>query len=157
MAGKVTGIGVIGLLQVVAVLGAAAGKSLALGLLDSRSLDLGATIAWTLVWFVVGFIAYSLALATLASMVSRQEDVASITAPVLVLMDIPCLIGISIARRTRSSWCSATSPSPHPCQADADADSDRARSRGELGDHRVSRALLGRSRGPQEYIRASAL
>ena len=97
MAGKVTGIGVIGLLQVVAVISAAAGTALALGLLDTSSLDLGATIAWALVWFVVGFITFSLALAALASLVSRQEDVASVTAPVLVLMVIPYVIGISIA------------------------------------------------------------
>jgi ABC-2 type transport system permease protein len=97
MAGKVTGIGVIGLLQVVAVIAAAAGTALALGLLDTSSLDLGATIAWALVWFVVGFITFSLALAALASLVSRQEDVASVTAPVLMLMIIPYLIGISIA------------------------------------------------------------
>ena len=97
MAGKVTGIGVIGLLQVVAVISAAAGTALALGLLDTSSLDLGATIAWALVWFVVGFITFSLALAALASLVSRQEDVASVTAPVLILMIIPYVIGISIA------------------------------------------------------------
>jgi ABC-2 type transport system permease protein len=97
MAGKVMGIGVIGLLQVVAVIAAAAGTALALGLLDTSNLDLGATIAWALVWFVVGFITFSLALAALASLVSRQEDVASVTAPVLVLMIIPYVIGISIA------------------------------------------------------------
>lgn len=97
MAGKVTGIGVIGLLQVVAVIAAAAGTALTLGLLDTSSLNLGATIAWALVWFVVGFITFSLALAALASLVSRQEDVASVTAPVLVLMIIPYVIGISIA------------------------------------------------------------
>ena len=97
MAGKVTGIGVIGLLQVVAVIAAAAGTALTLGLLDTSSLDLGATIVWALVWFVVGFITFSLALAALASLVSRQEDVASVTAPVLVLMIIPYVIGISIA------------------------------------------------------------
>ena len=68
MAGKVTGIGVIGLLQVVAVIAAAAGTALTLGLLDTSSLDLGATIAWALVWFVVGFITFSLALAALASL-----------------------------------------------------------------------------------------
>ena len=97
MAGKVTGIGVIGLLQVVAVIAAAAGTALTLGLLDTSSLNLGATIAWALVWFVVGFITFSLALAALASLVSRQEDVASVTAPVLILMIIPYVIGISIA------------------------------------------------------------
>jgi ABC-2 type transport system permease protein len=97
MAGKVLGIGVIGLIQVVVVAGSAAATALALGLLDASSLDLGATIAWALVWFVIGFLTYSLALAAMASLVSRQEDVASVTAPVLVLMVIPYMIGISIA------------------------------------------------------------
>ena len=34
---------------------------------------------WALVWFVIGFATYSLVLAALASLVSRQEDVASVT------------------------------------------------------------------------------
>ena len=97
MAGKVLGIGVIGLLQVVLVIAAASGTALALDLLDASSLDLGATIVWALVWFLVGFVMFSLALAALASLVSRQEDVASVTAPVLFLMVIPYIIGISIA------------------------------------------------------------
>ncbi len=97
MAGKVLGIGVIGLLQVVAVIGAAAGTALALGLLDTSSLDLGSTVVWALAWFVLGFVTYALALASLASLVSRQEDVGSVTAPVLLLMIIPYIIGISIA------------------------------------------------------------
>ncbi len=97
MAGKVLGIGAIGLAQVVVVIGAAAGTALALGLLDTSSLDLGTTVVWALAWFALGFVTFSLALAALASLVSRQEDVASVTAPVLLLMIIPYVIGISIA------------------------------------------------------------
>lgn len=97
MAGKVLGIGVVGLLQVAAVVVGAAGTALALGLVETSSIDLGATVAWALVFFVVGFVMYSLALAALASLVSRQEDVASVTAPVMMLMIIPYVIAISIA------------------------------------------------------------
>ena len=97
MAGKVLGIGVIGLIQVLVVISAAAGTALALDLLDASSLDLGSTVVWALAWFVLGFVMYALALAALASLVSRQEDVASVTAPVLLLMIIPYVIGISIA------------------------------------------------------------
>ena len=157
MAGKVTGIGVIGLLQVVAVIAAAAGTALALGLLDTSSLDLGATIAWALVWFVVGFITYSLALAALASLVSRQEDVASVTAPVLVLMIIPYVIGISIA-----PW-DPTNPvvvcaQLHPLRrTHGDADADSARLRRDVGDHRVPRALPGRDPGTRVGCRPDLL
>ncbi|MEO5981951.1 MAG: ABC transporter permease [Pedococcus sp.] len=97
MAGKVIGIGLVGLLQVAAVVAGAAGTALALGLVETSSIDLGATVLWSLVFFVVGFLMYSLALAALASLVSRQEDVASVTAPVMMLMIIPYVIAISIA------------------------------------------------------------
>jgi ABC-2 type transport system permease protein len=97
MAGKVLGIGVIGLIQVVLVVGAGAGTALALGLVDTSSLNLGVTALWVVIWFVVGFTMYALALAALAALVSRQEDVGSVTAPVITLMMIPYIIGISIA------------------------------------------------------------
>ncbi|MDO5739943.1 MAG: ABC transporter permease [Ornithinimicrobium sp.] len=97
MAGKVMGIGVVGLLQVATVVAGAAGTALSLGLVETSSIDLGATMLWALVFFVVGFLMYSLAFAALASLVSRQEDVASVTAPVMMAMIIPYVIAISIA------------------------------------------------------------
>ncbi len=96
MAGKVLGIGVVGLIQVVAVVGSGVGTALALGLLDSSSLDLGSAALWALTWFVVGFAMYALVLAALASLVSRQEDVGSVTGPVMTLLVVPYVIGISI-------------------------------------------------------------
>jgi ABC-2 type transport system permease protein len=97
MAGKVLGIGTIGLLQVAVIVAGGVGTASALGLVDASSIDLGATAAWALVWYVVGFLTYATALAALASLVSRQEDVASVTAPVTLLMVVPYVIGISIA------------------------------------------------------------
>lgn len=97
MAGKVLGIGVIGLTQVVLVVGAGAGTAAALGLVDASSINLGVTALWVVVWFVVGFTMYALALAALSALVSRQEDVGSVTAPIMTLMMIPYLIGVSIA------------------------------------------------------------
>ena len=97
MAGKVLGIGAIGTLQVGLVVVAGAGSALALGLLETSSLDVGATAAWALIWFVLGFAAYALVLAALASLVSRQEDVGSVIAPVTTLMIVPYIVGISIA------------------------------------------------------------
>ncbi|KQY48143.1 sodium ABC transporter permease [Cellulomonas sp. Root137] len=97
MAGKVLGIGVIGLIQVVLVVGAGSGTALALGLVDTSSINLGVTALWVVIWFVIGFTMYALALGALAALVSRQEDVGSVTAPVLTLMMIPYIIGVSIA------------------------------------------------------------
>lgn len=96
MAGKVLGIGVVGLLQVALVVAAGAGTATALGLLDTSSLDIGTTALWALVWFVVGFAMYALVLGALGALVSRQEDVGSVIGPVTTLMIIPYVLGISI-------------------------------------------------------------
>lgn len=96
MAGKVIGIGVIGLIQVVVLVVGAAGTATATGLVKPGQIALGATAAWTLAWFVVGFAMYALVLAALAALVSRQEDVGSVTAPVIMLMVVPYMIGISV-------------------------------------------------------------
>ncbi|MEZ0447066.1 ABC transporter permease [Cellulomonas sp. ICMP 17802] len=97
MAGKVLGIGVIGLSQVVLVVASGAGTALALGLVDTSSINLGVAALWVVIWFVIGFTMYALALGALAALVSRQEDVGSVTAPVMTLMMIPYIIGVSIA------------------------------------------------------------
>jgi ABC-2 type transport system permease protein len=97
MAGKVLGIGLIGLGQIVLVVGAGAGTAAALGLVDASSVDLGMTALWVVIWFIVGYTTYALALAALAALVSRQEDVGSVTAPVMTVMMIPYIIGVSIA------------------------------------------------------------
>lgn len=97
MAGKVTGIGLVGLLQVVLVVGAGVGTALWLGLLHASSLALGTTAVWAIVWFLIGFASYALVFAALASLVSRQEDVASVVGPVTAVMVVPYIIGISVA------------------------------------------------------------
>ncbi|GEL95233.1 ABC transporter permease [Cellulomonas composti] len=96
MAGKVLGIGVVGLIQVGLVVGSGAATASVLGLLDSSALDLGTTALWALAWFVVGFATYALVLGALGALVSRQEDVGSVIGPVTTLMIIPYVIGVSI-------------------------------------------------------------
>ncbi|ACZ31726.1 ABC-type Na+ efflux pump permease component- like protein [Xylanimonas cellulosilytica DSM 15894] len=96
MAGKVLGIGLIGLLQVGLTVGAAAGTASATGLLDASGLRVGSTLVWALVWFLVGFGTYALVLAALAALVSRQEEVASVTTPATMFMILPYLLGVSV-------------------------------------------------------------
>lgn len=97
MTGKVAGIGAIGLVQVALLTGAGVVAARAVGLTDSIRVDLGATALWAAVWFVVGFTLYALLFAALAALVSRQEEVASVTSPVFVLMILPYIVGISVA------------------------------------------------------------
>jgi ABC-2 type transport system permease protein len=96
MVGKVLGLGIVGLIQVavIAVSGVAVG--LATG---SLGIHLGAaigTVIWLVVWFLLGYAAYSLAFAAVASLVSRQEEVASVVTPVMMLLIVGYVIGVSI-------------------------------------------------------------
>jgi len=97
MAGKVLGIGVIGLGQVVVLVAAAAGSAAGFGLLDGMDLNLGATVLWTIAWFLIGFTMYALLFAAAAALVSRQEDVGTVTSPILMLMMIPYIVSVSVA------------------------------------------------------------
>lgn len=97
MAGKVLGIGLVGLAQIGSIVAAMVGTATMLDLLDTSSLDLGTTALSALGWFVIGYVTYALALAGLAALVSRQEEVASVTSPVTMLMTVPYIVGVSIA------------------------------------------------------------
>lgn len=97
MSGKVLGIGVIGLIQMVLIVGSGVGTALVLGLVDTSSVSLGSAAAWSLIWFVIGFATYALVLAALAALVSRQEDVGAAIGPVSAVMMVPYIIGVSIA------------------------------------------------------------
>ncbi len=103
MAGKVLGIGLVGLGQVALVVLAGVGTALGLGLVDTSTIDLGTAAAWALVWFVVGFVSYALLMAGLGALVSRQEDVGAVTTPVTFLMIVPYSVGVSVA-----PWAPAT-------------------------------------------------
>lgn len=96
MAGKVTGIGLVGLVQVGAILLAAVGSAKAFDLVDTGSLNLASAALGAVGWFVIGYLTYALVMAGLASLVSRQEDVGSVLAPVMTLMIVPYVIAVSI-------------------------------------------------------------
>jgi ABC-2 type transport system permease protein len=80
LAGKIVGIGLVGLLQV-AIVATATLVSVAVTNVVTVP-GLGATaILGYLVWFVLGFLLYSAGYATLASLVSRPEEVQGAVAP----------------------------------------------------------------------------
>ena len=83
--GKVAGIGLVGVLQLVLV---AASSLVVVKLTNVVSLpSVGvATVAAGLLWFIVGFTFYALLYAAGGSLVSRQEEIASITTPITVLV-----------------------------------------------------------------------
>jgi ABC-2 type transport system permease protein len=96
MTGKVLGIGIVGLIQMVIIgtVGVVAG--VATGALTLSVSAAAGTVVWLVVWFLLGFVAYALTFAALAALVSRQEDVTAVVTPVLILVVIGYVLGISI-------------------------------------------------------------
>jgi ABC-2 type transport system permease protein len=96
MAGKVAGIGLVGLIQmsVIGVVGVTV--ALAVGALTISASTAFGTVIWLIVWFLLGFIMYSLVLAALAALVSRQEDVNGVITPALMVVILGYVLGISI-------------------------------------------------------------
>ena len=91
LAGKILGIGALGLLQlaVTAVVGLAAAS--ASGAIELDAGDLG-TLAVVLVWFLFGYLLWSALYAIAGVMVSRQEDLQSSTTVLTVLLVIGYLL-----------------------------------------------------------------
>lgn len=96
MAGKVVGIGIIGLLQMVVVGAAGVIAGLATGSLTIAISTAVGTVVWLAVWFLLGFVMYALVFAALAALVSRQEDVGAVVTPATMVVVVGYVIGISI-------------------------------------------------------------
>jgi ABC-2 type transport system permease protein len=89
LAGKVAGIGALGLVQI-AVLVAAALAAGAAGLFDLPSL--GRTAPLALLWFLLGFAFYAVAYAAVGALVSRIEDASSASLPITGTMLVAYLV-----------------------------------------------------------------
>jgi len=93
LAGKVLGNSIMAFGQIVAI---GALVSLGMAATGQRALlgDVGPAIVWFAIFFAFGFILLASLYAATASLVSRQEDVGSATAPVMVLVMIPYFLVI---------------------------------------------------------------
>lgn len=96
MAGKVLGIGIVGLLQMVVIGGVGVTVGLATGALHVSVSAAASTVIWLVIWYLLGFFAYALAFAGVAALVSRQEDVAGAVVPVLMFVIVGYVLGVSV-------------------------------------------------------------
>jgi len=96
LAGKVLGIGLVGLAQFALVAGSAlvalelSGNTLAPETTPS-------TIGWVLFWFVLGYAFYSVLYATAGSLVSRQEEAQSIQFPITGVLLVGYILAFAAA------------------------------------------------------------
>jgi ABC-2 type transport system permease protein len=85
LAGKVTGIGLLGLAQIAVTALAALIATVAVKSVDLPAVR-GSVLAWTVVWFVLGYALYAMVYGVLGSLASRPEDAQSVSAPVTVVL-----------------------------------------------------------------------
>ncbi|MCK9894965.1 ABC transporter permease [Frankia sp. AgB32] len=96
MAGKVVGIGVVALGQLLLIGVVGVGLGLGTGELDLPAGIAVGKVASALLWFLVGFSMYALLFAAAGALVSRQEDAAGVTTPMIAAILIPYVVGISV-------------------------------------------------------------
>ncbi|ABW09575.1 putative ABC transporter [Parafrankia sp. EAN1pec] len=96
MAGKVLGIGLVALIQMIVLAGGGLVAALVTGALSLPSGEATGTVIWSVVWYVIGFFLYALPFAAVGAMVSRQEDVGGISSPIVLAIVVPWVLGISI-------------------------------------------------------------
>jgi ABC-2 type transport system permease protein len=85
LAGKIAGIGLLGLAQIGVTALAALAAVAAVHSIDIPAVR-GSVLAWALVWFVLGYALYATVYGALGSLGSRVEDAQSVAAPVMVVM-----------------------------------------------------------------------
>ncbi|GAA0941150.1 ABC transporter permease [Virgisporangium aurantiacum] len=96
LVGKVLGIGVVGLGQMVLTVGVGVAAGFLTDAYTFPSSIASGLAAWAVVWFLLGYLMYALVFASLGALVSRQEDVGGATAPAIMLIVLPYIAGITI-------------------------------------------------------------
>lgn len=95
LAGKVLGIGLLGLFQLALTAFVGLAVSSASGALQLRSADAG-ILAVVLLWFVLGYLFYSTIYAISGVIVSRQEDLQSSSTPVTMVLVAGYLVAFPV-------------------------------------------------------------
>ena len=85
LAGKITGIGLLGLAQIGVTALAALVAVATVPSIDVPAVR-GTVLAWALIWFVLGYALYATVYGALGSLGSRVEDAQSVAGPVMVVM-----------------------------------------------------------------------
>lgn len=96
LAGKVLGIGVLGLLQMLIPGVLALAVAIGIGQLDISLANSLGTLVWSLGWFVAGFAVYAMLFAAVGALVSRQEDLGGVMMPVMMPLIGGWIVAISV-------------------------------------------------------------
>ena len=108
LAGKVIGLGVLGLAQIIAIAVVGVAGALAFGVV-SLPVQLVGTVLWTVAWFVLGYAFYAAVFAAAASLVSRQEDLAGVITPMSMFLVVGLFVALQAASDPGSTLARVTS------------------------------------------------
>jgi ABC-2 type transport system permease protein len=115
LAGKIVGLGILGLAQLLAIAAIGLGAAAAVGSIDLDG-DLVFAAALTLVWFVLGYAFYSCAFACAGAIVPRQEELQSSMTPLTTVILVSFFVAFAVLQNpdgmlaTVSSFIPTTAP-----------------------------------------------
>ncbi len=108
LAGKIAGIGLLGLAQIAAtaIVAVAVG-----GMVDSVDIPAvrDSVIAWAVVWFLLGYALYATVFGTLGSLASRTEDASSVTGPVTIVLVLGFMVSFATIGSADTTWAQLVS------------------------------------------------
>lgn len=93
--GKVIGLGLVGLTQLVIIGGAGLIVASATNVLTLSGVATGALL-WGVVWYLLGFLLYATVYGAMGSLVSRQEDTQSVIGPVNIVLILGFVVGFNL-------------------------------------------------------------
>ena len=108
LAGKILGLGLLGLAQMVVIAVVGVAGALAFDVVDLPGRLIG-TVVTVIAWFVLGYAFYASVFAAAASLVSRQEDLGSVLTPASLLLVVGFVISIQAAQDPTGTLATVTS------------------------------------------------
>lgn len=108
LAGKIIGLGLLGLAQIVAISVVGIAGALAFDVVSLPGQLIG-TVLSVVAWFVLGYAFYAAVFAGAASLVSRQEDLASVITPTTILLVVGFFIALQAASDPGGTLATVTS------------------------------------------------
>ena len=111
LAGKIVGIGLLGLAQI-----AVTALAALIAVTTVHSVDVpavrGAVVAWAIAWFVLGYALYATVFGALGSLGSRAEDAQSVAGPVMVVLPVAYFASFAMIAQPASAAARAISYFP---------------------------------------------
>ncbi|MGW4642581.1 ABC transporter permease [Sphaerisporangium sp. NPDC004334] len=103
LAGKVIGLGVLGLAQLVVIAAVGLAAAQISGAVPHLPDGTYGVVAGVVVWFLLGYAFYAAMFAAIASLVSRQEELNGVLSPATMLMTASYLVGFFVGQSPDST------------------------------------------------------